>query len=62
MNRCHNSLFKPNNITTSAVAAGRGRGTVPPLWTACPPFWFTQNTFLKHHVTKRQQAKWKTEQ
>ena len=25
--------------------------------TACfPPFWFTQNTFLEHHATTRQQA------
>ena len=28
-----------------------------PLTTACvPPFWFTQNTFLEHHVTTRQQT------
>ena len=32
------------------------RGAVPPLTTAsAPPFRFTQNTFLKHHVTTTQQ-------
>ena len=33
------------------------RGAVPPLTSACaPPFRFTQNTFLEHHVATRQQA------
>ena len=30
------------------------RGAVPPQTSACaPPFRFTQNTFLEHHVTIR---------
>ena len=39
----------------SAVVTG-GPGGRAPLTTACAsPFRFTQNTFLKHHVTTRQQ-------
>ena len=36
---------------------GGARGAEPPLTTACVPlFRFTQNAFLEHHVTTRQQA------
>ena len=35
-------------------ARGAGSSTSNCL---CPPFQFTQNTFLEHHVTTRQQAK-----
>ena len=43
-------------LVASAVATvGQGRRTS--LTTACaPPFWFTQNACLEHHVTTRQQA------
>ena len=34
---------------------GQGRRT-PPNDHLCPPFRFTQNVFLEHHVTTRQQA------
>ena len=35
----------------------RGQGGRAPLTTACaPPFRLTENAFLKHHVTTRQQA------
>ena len=48
--------FRSGVIMGSAVAAG-GRGDRAPLTTACaPPFRFTQNMFLEHHVTVRQQA------
>ena len=28
--------------------------TMPPNGCLCPPFWFTNDTWLEHHVTKRQ--------
>ena len=28
--------------------------TMPPNGCLCPPFWFTKDTCLEHHVTKRQ--------
>ena len=44
-------------LVANAVSAVGPRCAVPPLTTACaPPFWFTQNAFLEHHVTTRQQV------
>ena len=40
----------------SAVASGRPGGRAPLTTAYAPLFRFTQNTFLEHHVTTRQQA------
>ena len=40
----------------SAVVTGGQGGCAPPNDCLSPPFWFTQNTFLEHHVTTRSQA------
>ena len=42
----------------SAVATGGqgGRAPPPPTTARASPFWFTQNTFLEHHVSTGQQA------
>ena len=41
----------------SLVATGGSSGAVPnPNDCLCSPFWFTQNTFMEHHVRTRQHA------
>ena len=49
--------FTKAQVRSSAIVTGEPKGAVPPLTTACaPPFRFTQNRFLEHHVTTRQQT------
>ena len=44
-------------LVASAVATAGPGAPYPPLTTACdPPFRFTQNAYLEHHVRTRQQA------
>ena len=48
---------KTVHVQDSAVATGGQGSRAPPLTTACAPlFRSTQNTFLEHHVTTRQQT------
>ena len=56
VNLAFKKLFLDRSIGGSAVATGGPGGPRPSNDCLCPPFQFTQNTFLEHHVRTRQQA------